>query len=216
MSFTREGARQLLANTLTDARLIFGEDGSPEQQTALYAHLATAVTDYNRVRPRIVGFDLQLVAGQRDYPAPAGALRFHLCELVAANDQLDPYDPRHVDHVPMPVLIRNADGARVWRFSPVPSQRLVNVFGSVYRYTAVVTHRLADTASETTFWAEDLPQLVMRAQVESLRALAVRNAHKPFTTRDPSQSQTRNGTPAALAQMVMADWERMVREGFQS
>lgn len=216
MSFRREGARALLADTLTDARLIFGEDGSPEQQTALYAHLATAVTDYNRVRPRIEAWELQLVAGQQDYPAPPGALRFHLSDFVDANNALDPYDPRHLYQVPIPTLIRDSAGGRVWRFSPAPSARLIGVFGSRYRYTAVVAHVLSDVAGDTTFWPEDLPQLVMRAQVESLRALAVRNAHKPFTTRDPSLSQTRNGTPAALADQIFRDWERMVREGFQS
>ena len=215
MSFSLDTARTALTTTLLDARLIFGEDGSGEQRDALNAHLQAAAADFNRVRPRIEAFELTLIAEQADYPAPAGALRFHLADMVEANAAFEPYDARRQAQVPLPVLIRSSSG-RCWRFRPVPTQRLIHALGCRYRYTAIVAHVLADDAGDTSFADADLPLLVMRAQVESLRALAIRNAHKPFTTRDPSYGQTRNSTPAALAQMTLDAWEVQVREGFRS
>jgi len=215
VSFTLDTAREQLARSLLDARSIFGEDGSAAQAAALDDHLRSAAADYNRVRPRIEPFELTLIADQADYPAPAGALRFHLAEMVEANAAFEPYDSRHQTQVPLPLLIRTSTG-RSWRFRPVPTQRLIQSLGCRYRYTAIVAHVLADDAAQTTFEDADLPLLVMRAQVESLRALAIRNAHKPFTTRDPSYGQTRNGTPAALAQTTFEAWEVQVREGFRS
>lgn len=215
MSFSLETAREQLASSLLDARSLFGEDGSAAQSAALDHHLRAAAADFNRVRPRIEAFELTLIAEQADYPAPAGALRFHLADMVDANAAFEPYDSRRQALVPLPVLIRTSTG-RCWRFRPVPTQRLISALGCRYRYTAIVAHVLADDASDTTFADADLPLLVMRAQVESLRALAIRNAHKPFTTRDPSYGQTRNSTPAALAQMTLDAWEVQVREGFRS
>ncbi len=215
MSFTLETAREQLASSLLDARSLFGEDGSAAQGAALDNHLRAAAADFNRVRPRIEPFELTLIADQADYPAPAGALRFHLAEMVDSNALFEPYDPRRQPQVPLPLLIRTSTG-RSWRFRPVPTQRLISALGCRYRYTAIVAHVLADDANDTTFADADLPLLVMRAQVESLRALAIRNAHKPFTTRDPSYGQTRNSTPAALAQMTLDAWEVQVREGFRS
>ena len=215
MSFTLETAREQLASSLLDARSLFGEDGSAAQGAALDHHLRAAAADFNRVRPRVEAFELTLIADQADYPAPAGSLRFHLAEMVEANAAIEPYDSRRQAQVPLPVLIRSSSG-RSWRFRPVPTQRLIHALGCRYRYTAIVAHVLADDAGDTTFADADLPLLVMRAQVESLRALAIRNAHKPFTTRDPSYGQTRNSTPAALAQMTLDAWEVQVREGFRS
>ena len=52
--------------------------------------------------------------------------------------------------------------------------------------------------------------LLLRAQAEACRELALRNVSKPVTMRDAVGSQPRNGTPSALYQMLLTEFETRV------
>lgn len=207
--FTREAARGLLESSLLDAVKIFG-DNAAAWNPHLERHLDAAVTDFDRVAPLLEGAQIQLIADAANYAADARAIRFHGSEILDKQQHIDPWDDFRVPEVPVPSLARISN-VKTWVFRPVPTAFILNRIGSIYPFTYFAAHKL-DATDNTTFDARHLPLLVLRAQVEALRELAVRNAHKPVALRDPNYSQIRNGTPAALAEQFMRLWEVQVRQ----
>lgn len=211
MFIQRQAARSALRSALLEAAEIFGCDQSTEQTNALNRHLDAAVQDYDRVLPCVATAELTWTAGTADYAAPADALGYHTAELVDEQGALDPYDAMRVEQVPTPMLVRKA-GVKTWRFRPAPTAGLLARLGCAFRYTYTAAHQLGDDgAVPGTLEQALLPQVVTRALVVSLLELAIRNSHKPVALRDPTYSQTRNGTPAALADQLMRVWETQVR-----
>jgi hypothetical protein len=208
--FLRSAARTLLESSLLDAASIFGDAGAG-RNAHLDRHLNAAVTDFDRVAPLLEGAQIQLVADAANYAADARAVRFHGSEVLDKQTQLDPWDEYRVPEVPTPSLARISN-TKTWVFRPVPTAFILDRIGTIYPFTYFAAHVLHDTdAAQTTFDARHLPLLVLRAQVEALRDLAVRNAHKPVALRDPNYSQIKNGTPAALAEQFMRLWESQIR-----
>ena len=203
-------ARADLQRSLLDARSVFGE--STEQQQQFDQHLLAAVADFNRVAPLILTDKLTLQESVAIYPAPANAIRFHRTALTQDQNQIDPWDPRRLAVVPTPTITMQ-NGVRVWELSPTPTQKMLLQLETVdYPYSYFSGHVLDEDPAKTTILDAHLPQLVLRAQVEALRAIAVRNSFKPVAIRDASLSQTRNGTPAALAEQFMRMWEQQMRD----
>lgn len=210
MSFRGSDTRTLLEASLLDAANLFGAD-TLARKPALDQHLATALAEFNRVAPRLVSTTLTLVAKLGNYAAPADAIRFHSSEVVDDQNELSPWNEYRIPQVPVPI-ITHVGGVRAWQFRPTPSEFMIQRIGREYPYTYYARHVLDETtAANTTLTLEQQPLLIMRAQVESLRAIALRNAHKPVAMRDATYSQTKNGTPAALAEQTMRMWEQMVR-----
>lgn len=192
-----------------DAASIFGEV-SGDIDAAMDRHLDAAVSDFDRVLPRLVSAQIHLVAGTANYAAAADAQRFHSTELVDNQNELDPYDERRVQVVPTPILT-TLNGVKAWQFRPAPNAKLLGLLGACYPLTYYAAHKLDADQANTTLDVSQIPLLVLRAQVESLRELAIRNAHKPVALRDPQYSTTKNGTPAALADQFMRMWEQQTR-----
>lgn len=212
MGLNRESVRTKLAASLLDAVDIFGDDAAA-QAPHLDRHIDVAVAEFNRVAPLLIGDQLQLTQDESNYAAPAGAIRFHGSEIVDRQNALPPWDEFRVPEVPTPSIVRVA-GVKCWNFRPAPSGYIVARIGVAYPYTYVSAHVLgADEEAEddTTIEEAHEPLLIMRAQVESLKDLAIRNAHKPVALRDPTYSQTKNGTPAALADQFFRMWEQQMR-----
>lgn len=208
--FKRSVARTALGKSLQDALTIFGADAGA-QDPHLDRHLDAAVTDFGRVAPLLVSTTLSLVADVANYVAPADAVRFHSTELVADQNELPPWDSSRLQIVPEP-FITSIAGARCWQFRPTPTNAMLAKLGSSsYPYTYFARHVLSEVDGATTIILEHQSLLVMRAQVESMREMAIRNAHKPIAVRDGMYSQTKNGTPAALADQFMRMWEQLVR-----
>lgn len=209
--FLRSAARTLLESSLLDAVKIFG-DNAAAWNPHLDRHLNAAVTDFDRVAPLLEGAQIQLIADAANYAADARAIRFHGSEILDKQQHVEPWDDFRVPEVPVPALARISN-VKSWVFRPVPTKFILDRIGSIYPFTYFAAHKLDDTLeADTTFDARHLPLLVLRAQVEALRDLAVRNAHKPVALRDPNYSQIRNGTPAALAEQFMRLWESQVRQ----
>jgi hypothetical protein len=207
--FKRSDARTALSKSLLDALTVFGADATA-QQPHLDRQLDAATADFNRVAPRLVSTTLTLVADTANYAAPADALRWHSTELIDDQAEKVPWDEFRLQTVPTPFLTV-VEGTRCWQFRPTPTTFMLDRIGSVYPYTYVAGHKLSETEAETTLQTEQLPLLILRAQVEALRELAIRNAHKPIAVRDGMHSQTKNGTPAAIAEQFMRLWEQLVR-----
>ncbi|UUZ68084.1 hypothetical protein LP416_27855 [Polaromonas sp. P2-4] len=88
-------------------------------------------------------------------------------------------------------------------FDPAPTAAMLAVLGSAFKFWFFAQHAIDATASLTTISQQDRGLLILRAQVEAMRELSIRNAGKPVQMRDGFSGQPRNSTPAALADMLM-------------
>jgi hypothetical protein len=84
-----------------------------------------------------------------------------------------PWDPCYPGAVPR--VAAQWGGASWWlEFSPAPTPRQLAVWGSEFRFWYFARHVLSETAGQTTVNPADRGLLLLRAQAEALRELAMR------------------------------------------
>lgn len=172
-------------------------------------HLDLAALDFSRVRPRTLLGSLTLVADQHEYAAPA--------DLVApkystwGRDErrsAKPWESSYPGRLPRLQLVDDAGTLKVW-LDPAPTTGQITLLTSTYKYFYLATHSVAAAASDTTIVTADRGLLLLRAQAEVMKELAVRNSGKPVTMRDGMSGVPKNGTPAALHEQLMEQYREL-------
>ncbi len=178
---------------------------------------ATADADFERLlgvaasalgfkRPRRLQGSITLVAGTADYAAPAGML--YLIEDQWAVPSLipKPWEDAYPGALPRVSLIELA-GVRTLLFSPAPTDAHIVALGATYKFIYRAAHSISATAASTTVQADDRGLLLLRAQVEALREIALRNSAKPVAMRDGLSGAPKNGTASYLFEILMREFE---------
>lgn len=83
----------------------------------------------------------------------------------------------------------------------------LSVWGATFRFWYFAQHVLSEAPGLTTINPSDRGLLLLRAQAEAMRELAMRNVIKPQAMRDGYSSTPRNGTPAALFETLLAEFK---------
>jgi len=171
-------------------------------------HLDAAAEDFSRARKRTMVGSLTLVAEQDLYPAPSDCLRpkFSTWGRDARRKYL-PWDKNWTGRFPRMTMTEQS-GAREILLSPAPTATQITRYGSSYKYFYFAAHAVDALAANTTIMAGDRALLLLRAQAEAAKELAMRNITKPVQLRDTTSSMPRNGTPAALYEALMALFEK--------
>lgn len=194
-----------LRDSLHDAASVFT---APAEQDFIRL-LDIAAADLGRVRTRIMSGSLTLVAGQSGYAAPADLIDF-ISDTWGAG--VTPYAWEVCYPGPNPrVAVAYAGGVRSLLMSPAPTALQISLYGSAYPYTYLAGHTVSETAADTTVPAGERSLLLLRAQAEAMREVAIRNSAKPVSMRDGYSGMPRNGTPAALYQVLLKEWREAVR-----
>lgn len=199
--------RPVLTDTLTASLLDSASQFKPED---LQRHVNVAFAELCRFSPRVVFAELELVAGQGQYPCPAalsGVLSHDWGRDAKAS--LQPWSDGWPGELPVMQVGFDGDGARVLQLRPTPSSRQIGLLGSRMPYRYSSRHILTDSASSLS--DEDAQLLILRAQAEAMRELAMHHASKPFQLRDGISSTPRNGMPGYLYSVLMAEFEQRVK-----
>lgn len=170
--------------------------------------LDAALPDFQFKRPLTRRGELLLVPGVDAYAVAVSdfaALKTHSWGDGGARAGLraiKPWEPAWPGAVPR--VMERWDG-QAWHLvlDPYPTAAQIAVWGPVLPYWYFARHTLGTTAPETTVNPLDRGLLLLRAQVEALRELAIRNAAKPVQLRDGMSGTPRNSTPAALADQLL-------------
>ncbi len=171
-------------------------------------HLDQAALDLPRVRPRVVPGELTLQPGQNAYPAPA--------DFVAMAEPFwgrrerhrrQPWENGWPGRLPRAKALVVSGTAHLW-LDPAPSAAQLSALGATYTYTYFTAHALGVTEAGTTVRPADRGLLLLRAQAEAMKELAMRNHSKRVALRDGVSSGPRNGTPAALHAQLLRAFER--------
>jgi len=202
---TRTELAEDLKASLHDAASVFDADDGAD----LLRCVDKAVLDFHRVRPRTLLGEVTLVADQYNYPAPADLLTYKSA-LWGTDRRYQPWDKGWPGKLPDVVVAENG-GERELQFAPAPTAHQISVLGSNYQYWYFASHQLGDEDGNSTILSGQRGLLLLRAQAEAMREMAIRNIGKPVQMRDGISSAPRNGTPAALYQALMDEFMEAVR-----
>lgn len=193
-----------LQDSLHDSASVFSPGGGLDFER----FLDRAADDLGRVRPRVVKAELSLEAGQNAYLAPADFAA--VAEVFwgrRERRERQPWDSDWPGRLPRAREL-SVSGTRYLWLDPAPTAAQISALGASWEYTYFATHAIGDTEAETTVRDGDVGLLLLRAQAEAMKELALRNMHKPVSLRDGLSGAPRNGHPAALYEQLMKDFER--------
>lgn len=187
-------------HSLHDAAGVFRDDCSD-----FLRHLRVALREVAlHKRPRTLTASVTLVADQVEYEdVPEDLLLPKLSQWGHVNVK-----PWLMPRDPLPV-IRVLDGTtRKLILAPPPTAAQIAAFGATFTYYYVAAHTLDADANTTTLSERDQDLVILRAQAEAMRELAMRDAAKPVTLRAGSASggAPKVGVPAALYQSLLAEF----------
>ena len=168
-------------------------------------HLDASALDMGRVRPRTLLGEVTLVADQAAYAAPAGMLMFKSA-LWGMKRPL-PWEKTWPGRLPTGRAVEGAT-ARELHLVPPPDATQISVLGASYKFYYYAGHAISDTAASTTVQPGDRALLLLRAQAEAMKELAMRNSAKPVALRDGISGSPRNGTPSYLFEALMQQFDQ--------
>jgi hypothetical protein len=171
--------------------------------------LDKAALDFYRVRSRTLLGELTLVADQFAYDAPADMLAYKSA-LWGAERRIQPWEKHYPGRLP-DVYLSEESGERKLHFLPAPTAQQIAVLGSTFKYWYFAAHQIGEDAADTTILSGQRGLLLLRAQAEAMREMAMRNIAKPVSMRDGVSNGPRNGTPAALYAALMQEFEEAAR-----
>lgn len=163
-------------------------------------HLTAAALAMGRPRPRTLLGTLTLVADQVGYAAPADFHAFKAPLWGASTAK--PWDKNWPGRLPCAYAVE-VSGAIEIHLDPAPTTAQITQLGSAYKFYYFAKHAIGAAAADTTVRPGDRGLLLLRAQAEAMREMAMRNIKKPVQLRDGLASAPKNGTPAALFQALM-------------
>ncbi len=197
-----------LKASLHDAADVFaGADDSDFKR-----HLDAAALAFARARPRSVQAEVTLTADVQEYAAPADCLRVtETLWHVSPRQAPLPWEKNTVGSLPR-VTVAEVAGVRKLLFIPPPTAQQITVLGAAYRYRYRAAHVISASAASTSIHAGDRGLLLLRAQAEALREIAIRGARKPVQLRDGLSGTPRSGVPSALYQAMLDEFEQAACE----
>lgn len=185
-----------LKATLHDAAKPFEVDGD---DSAFERFLANALPDLGIKRPLTRLGQVSLVAGEPRYAlSTLTDFSSYKTDQWGAERQLPkPWDPCYPGARPRVYAVKEPTG---WLlvFDPAPTALHIGVLGGTFKFWYFARHSIGADAADTTVSEQDRGLLLLRAQVEAMRELAIHQANKPVRMNDGISGMPRNSTPAAL------------------
>lgn len=169
--------------------------------------LDVSALDFARVRPRTLIGSVTLQANVPIYPLPAD-FYLYKADLWADPSRIgQPWEKTYAGRLPS---IRTAEfsGVRSLVLQPAPSAQQIYRLGANFQFYYLAKHVIGVIDADTSINAGDRGLLILRAQAEAMRELAMRNIAKPMSLRDGMNSAPRNGTPSALYSLLLDEFER--------
>jgi len=180
-----------------------------EANEALERILDFAALDLGRVRPRARIGSITVVTGTTEYPAPADFLRpLNLIWGHEKRASRKPWASNWPQNIPTLDYVESDTGL-VLLLSHPPTASQVADFGEACKFKYYSGHAVADTAAETSVKPADRHLLLIRAVSQALTELALNGISKPVQLGPGVGSMPKNGTPAALAEQLLKQFERM-------
>jgi hypothetical protein len=189
-----------LKASLFDAAGVFNSEPG---DAAFKRFLRQALPDMQTKRPITRLGSVQLQAGTARYEVAEPGFAAFKVDLWREPSRLPkPWDPAYPGPLPRVSATWDTD-AWFLVFEPAPSTPAISVLGAEFKFYYFAEHAIGELAAATTINPQDRGLLLLRAQVEAMLALAMRNSAKPVQLRDGLSGMPRNSTPAALHEILL-------------
>lgn len=170
--------------------------------------LDVAALDLGRVHPNTLKGTVTVTAEVAEYAAPSGIVAY--CYSAWTAGKMPPPWAQNYPGAEPRVSLVGPPSARVLWFEPAPTALQVALFGSTFQFGYLGGYVIGAAATDTTVLPADRGLLLLRAQAEAMRELAMRNIAKPVAMRDGLSGQARNAQPSHLYSELMDEFERRV------
>lgn len=169
--------------------------------------LDMAARDLGRFRRRTLVGTLTLADGVGLYAAPddLACPKSHLWGISPVSAP-QPWEKGYPGRLP-DMGLAEVGGSPAIVLTPPPTSFQIGVLGSEFRYYYFARHSIAVDPASTTVRQADRGLLLLRAQAEAMKEMAMRNIKKPVQLRDGLASAPKNGTPASLYQALLVQFE---------
>lgn len=167
--------------------------------------LTLALVAMQAKRPRTLLGQVTIAADEERFAVPHADFAMYKTHVWGARP-LNPWEPCYPGALPRVTAVHDATGWGLM-FDPPPTQAHINAYGSAFKFWYFGTHALATESTPSTLSLQDRPLLLLRAQVEVMRELSMRNVNKPVALRDGFSGTPRNSTPAALYRELLREFE---------
>jgi hypothetical protein len=198
---------EVLANyksSLLDSASVFKDD-------QLTRHLKTALLEYSKYKPLIKDGSFNLIANIKVYPAPVDL--FEVIETFWAREQrktMPVWSPIYPENLPRLNLYQREQGYELV-LSRAVTESEISLYGQAYEFTYKASQILGDDLTKNTLLESAIPIVLIRAQAEAAREMALRNIHKPVSLNTPVGGVPSNGTPMGIYQALMIEFEKQVK-----
>lgn len=180
-------------------------DGDPDSD--FKRHLIAATGDLASRRGHTLLGKLHLEPGRAHYTPPADLL-YVKTPIWGLDRRIDPWADNHPGRLPRARLGFDGD-QRVMTLLPAPTFDQIQTLGSCYRFYYAANYWDGDLGSDIVGDPDDRSLILLRAQAEACRELALQNMTRPVETRT-SLSQPRGQTPRDLFEALMAEFKHRV------
>jgi len=173
--------------------------------TVLEDCVLTCAGDLRRWKPNLALATVTLVAGQRAYTLPANMGDFR--RDTWGQERLQPWEPGYAGRLPRS-MIADVDGVRKLVLDPAPTQAHIDDAGSTFAFWHVIPHVVhANDGALTTIPLTLRGLVILGAQAEAMRRLAMRNITKPVQVTEGFTNTPRNGTASYLYETLLREFE---------
>lgn len=203
--FTTEELVAAYKRALNDSAILFSAPADAD----FLRHLRIAARAISAgKRTRTLPGTLALQADIGEYDAPADLVEVKVGSWGARERNASPWtQPR--DPLPTIRTFVSEGTTRKILLQPAPTQAQITAWGSSYPYYYLASHLVPD-AGDSTITEREIDLLLLRASVEAMRELAIRNHSKPVTLGRGdgagAGASPRNSTPAALYQALLQEF----------
>jgi hypothetical protein len=202
MSMDRDTLRADLKASLHDAADAFTDPDDFDR------FLDRAAQDLPRRRPLTLTAEITLKANQNEYtPVPADLVHPVFTRWAnGARLKRSPWVANYPPARPRVTLVNQSDGQALL-VSPLPTASELAEHGETLQYDYEAQYTIGDQAADTTVRAEDRWLLLLRAQAEACKELALKNIDRPVQVGSEGGSPSANGTPAGLHERLMKEFK---------
>jgi hypothetical protein len=192
-----------LKASLNDAADVF----SAANDADFKRHLEVAALAMGSKRPRPMTGTITVIADQSEYAAPADFDCFGSSLWgISPSSRGQPWERSWPGRLPQVAQVENPAGTFWLSLQPAPSAHQINVLGAAFRFVYFAKHSIHTSAALTSIAPADRGLLLLRAQAEAMRELAIRGSKKPAQLRDGYSGVPRNATPGYLYQQLLDEF----------
>jgi len=173
--------------------------------------LNMAARALSRDKPLQKSDTLSLIAGQFDYEIPADLVKPMYSDWGKQETKTRlPWNSNYPDRLPTLKLIIVPAGKKL-RLTPAPTAAQIADLGAEYIYYYSAKHEINSQAALTTVDDSDRDLLLLRALAFAMTDLAASSSSLPVQLGPSKYSSTpKNGTPSALAESFLKQYEAML------